>query len=62
MELFQSHRLVESVKGKGAWVFMTHIFIFWALEQLHGSLSDIAAHLELQKPKFVMPELKLKEL
>ena len=33
-----------------------------ALEQLHGGFSDISAHLELQKPEFVMPELLLKEL
>ena len=34
----------------------------WALEQLHGSFSDIGAHLEFQKSEFVMPELLLKEL
>ena len=33
-----------------------------ALEQLHGSFSDIGAHLEFQKTEFVMPELLLKEL
>ena len=74
MELFQSpqknflrqtdsrwsvgHRSVESVKEKGTWVFMT---IFFALEQLHGSFSDIGAHLEFQKPEFVIPELLLKD-
>ena len=35
--------------------------IFLALEQLHGSLSDIDAHQDLQQPKFFIPELKLKE-
>ena len=29
---------------------------------LHESFSDIGAHLEFQKPKFIMPELLLKEL
>ena len=33
-----------------------------AMEQLHGSFNDIGAHLEFQKPEFVMPELLLKEL
>ena len=42
------HRLVKSVFG--------------ALDQLHGSFSDICAHQDLQKPNFVMPELLIKEL
>ena len=33
---------------------------FGALDQLLGSLSDIGAHQDLQKPKFVMPELMIK--
>ena len=33
-----------------------------ALEQLHRSFRDIGAHLEFQKPEFVMHELLLKEL
>ena len=28
-----------------------------ALEQLYESFSDMGAHLEFQKPEFVMPEL-----
>ena len=35
---------------------------FGALEQLHGSFSDIGAHQDFQKSKFFMPELLLKEL
>ena len=35
---------------------------FLALEQLHGSFSDIGAHQGFQKPEFIMPELLLKEL
>ena len=35
---------------------------FLALEQLHGSLSDIGAHQDFQKPEFIMPELLQKEL
>ena len=34
----------------------------WALEKLLGSFIDIGAYQEFQKPKFVMPELLLKEL
>ena len=49
------HRLIESVKEKGTWVF-------WALEQLQGSFTDIGSHQEFQKPEFVMPELLLEEL
>ena len=30
---------------------------FGALEQLHGTFIDFCAHLEFQKPEFVMPEL-----
>ena len=33
-----------------------------ALDQLHGSFSDINAHQDFQKPKFVMPELLINEL
>ena len=33
-----------------------------ALEQLHGSFSDISSHLEFERPELVMPELLLKEL
>ena len=33
-----------------------------ALEQLHGSFSDIGARQDFQKPKVFMPELFLKEL
>ena len=36
--------------------------LFWSLEQLHGTFSDIGAHKEFQKPEFVMPELLIKEL
>ena len=35
---------------------------FWALEQLHGSFSDIGAHQDFRKSKFFMPELLLIEL
>ena len=35
---------------------------FWALEQLHGSFSDIGAHQDFQMPEFFMPKLLLKEL
>ena len=41
---------IESFLGEGA------------LEQLHGSFSDIGPHQDFQKSKFVMPELSLKEL
>ena len=37
-----------------------HIF-GGALDQLHGSFSDIGAHQDLQKPTFVMPEPLIKE-
>ena len=33
---------------------------FLALEQLNGSLGDIGAHQDVQKPEFFMPELLLK--
>ena len=56
------HRLVESVKEKGSWVFMTWKVFLGALEQLHGSYSAIGAHQDFQKPEFFMPELLLKEL
>ena len=36
--------------------------LFWTLDQLHGSFSEIGAHQNLQKPNFVMPELLIKEL
>ena len=35
---------------------------FWALEQLHGSISDIGAHQNFQMPEFYLAELLLKEL
>ena len=53
------NRLVESVKEKGIYDVES---IFWALEQLHGSLSDIGAHQDFQKPDVFMPDLLLKEL
>ena len=52
-------QLVESVKVKGTWVFMT---FFCALEQPHGSFGDIGAHHDFQQSKFFIPELLLKEL
>ena len=54
MTCWALHRLVESVKEKGTWVYNFY--------GLHESYSDIGAHLEFQKPKFIMPELLLKEL
>ena len=56
------HRLVESAKEKGTWVFMTLKVIFGALEQLNGSFSEIGAHQDFIKPELVMLELLLKEL
>ena len=53
------HRLVESVKETGTLVFMTKK-VFFALEQLHGSLSDIGAQQNFQNPEYLMPELLLK--
>ena len=53
------HRLVESVKEKVTWVIMT---FFGALEQPHGSFTDIGAHQDFQKPEFVMRGLLLQEL
>ena len=37
-------------------------FFFKALEQLHGSFSDIGAQKDFQMPEFFMPELLQKEL
>ena len=36
--------------------------IFWALEQLHGSFSDIGARQDFQYPELFMTELLLTEL
>ena len=47
------------------WAFMTQNVFFLgggALEQLHGSVSDIGAHQEFQKLEFVISAIFLKEL
>ena len=54
------HRLVESVK-EIVGIYDIESF-FLSLDQLHGNLSDIGAHQDLQKPNFVIPELLIKEL
>ena len=56
------HRLVETVKEKGTWVFMTLKVLWGALEQLYGCFSDIHAHQDYQKPEFFMSELLLRAL
>ena len=53
------HRLIESVKEKDTWVFMTYK-VFWGSGSAPWQFSDIGAHQDL--PKFVMPELLIKEL
>ena len=54
--------MVESVKEKGTYGIYDVESFFRALDQLHGSFSDIDAHQDLQKSNFVMPELLIKEL
>ena len=56
------NRLVESVKEKGRKGIYDVECFFEALEQLHGSFSDIGAHQKFQKLEFFMNDLSLKEL
>ena len=66
MELFQSPpKKLSTNRCKALHVILNRSDVesfCWALEQFHGSSSDIGAHQDFQVPEFIMPELLPKEL